>query len=178
MKELITPILSFATLIAQILFVFCILAFIYRKSWGHPFIRFVHKYALWFGFGLSSLAIVGSLLYSNFIGFEPCTLCWWQRIFIYPQAVLFLVAIIKKDRGIFDYALPLSIAAFILSLYQSYSNFSGTSVLPCTAVGGACSRVYVLEYGYITIPLMSFTLVCYLLFIKLCAKKYESNTNS
>ena len=173
MASLITPILSFATLMAHILFVFCILAFIYRKSWGYGFIHFVHKYALWLGLGLSTLAIVGSLLYSNLIGYPPCELCWWQRIFIYPQAVLFLVAIIKKDRSIFDYALPLSIAAFFISLYQSYSNFSGASFLPCTATGGECSRIYVLEYGYITIPLMSLTLVCYLLFIKLCAYRHE-----
>ncbi len=174
MSSLITPIFSFATLLAHILFVFCILAFVYRKSWGHEFIRFVHKHALWLGFGVSSVAIIGSLLYSNLIGFPPCTLCWWQRIFIYPQAVLFLVAIIKKDRGIFDYALPLSIAAFLISLYQSYVNLGGTSVLPCTANGGECAKIFVLEYGYITIPLMSFTLVTYLLFIKLCAYKHEN----
>ncbi len=178
MASLITPIFSLATLLAHFLFVFCIFAFIYRKSWGHPLIKFVHKYALWLGFGVSMVAIVGSLLYSNLIGFEPCTLCWWQRIFIYPQAVLFLVAIMKKDRGIFDYALPMSIAAFIFSLYQSYSNFSGASLLPCTATGGECSRIYVIEYGYITIPLMSLTLVTYLLFIKLCAYKHENNSNA
>src|SRR5690242_10119517 len=119
MASLITPILSFATLLAHIVFVFCIIAFVYRKSWGHGFIKFVHKHALWLGFGASSVAIIGSLLYSNLIGYTPCTLCWWQRIFIYPQAALFLVAIIKKDRSIFDYALPLSIAAFFISLYQS-----------------------------------------------------------
>lgn len=178
MTDLITPIFSFLTLVSHIVFVFCIFAFIYRKSWGHSLIKFVHKYALWLGFGVSMVAIVGSLLYSNLIGFEPCTLCWWQRIFIYPQAVLFLIAIIKKDRGIFDYALPMSIAAFVLSLYQSYSNFSGTSILPCTAAGGECSRLYVIEYGYITIPLMSLTLVTYLLFIKLCAYKHEDHSNS
>ncbi len=173
--NLITPTLSFTTLVAHIVFVFCILAFVYRKSWGHKFVGFVHQYALWLGFGVSVVAVVGSLLYSNLIGFPPCTLCWWQRIFIYPQAILFLVAIIKKDRGIFDYALPMSVAAFFISLYQSYINLGGTSVLPCTAVGGECAKVYVLEYGYITIPLMSLTLICYLLFIKLCAKKHENS---
>jgi len=178
MAELITPIFSFLTLISHIVFVVCIFAFIYRKTWGFELIKFVHKYALWLGFGLSMVAIVGSLLYSDLVGFAPCTLCWWQRIFIYPQAILFLVAIIKKDRSVFDYALPLSIAAFIISLYQSYSNFSGTSILPCTASGGECSKIFVLEYGYITIPLMSLTLVCYLLFIKLCAYKHNENSNA
>ena len=178
MAALITPIFSFLTLVAHFIFVFCIFAFIYRKTWGFEFIKFVHKYALWLGFGVSMVAIVGSLLYSNLIGFAPCTLCWWQRIFIYPQAVMFLVAIIKKDRGVFDYALPLTICAFLISLYQSYSNFSGSSLLPCTAVGGECSRIYVLEYGYITIPLMSLTLVCYLLFIKLCAYKHDNNSHA
>lgn len=177
MASYITPIFSFATLIAHFVFVVCIFAFIYRKSWGHSLIRFVHKYALWLGFGVSTVAIIGSLIYSNVIGFAPCTLCWWQRIFIYPQAVLFLVAIIKKDRGIFDYVLPLTICAFLISLYQSYVNLGGSSVLPCTAVGGECSKVYVLEFGYITIPLMSLTLASYLLFIKLCAKKYDPNNS-
>lgn len=177
MEALITPVLSFATLLGHIFFIFCILAFVYRKSWGHDFIHFVHKYALWLGFILSTASIVGSLMYSNVLGFVPCELCWWQRIFLYPQAVLFLIAIVKKDRGIFDYALPLSIAAFFVSLYQSFSNFSGTSLLPCTAVGGECSKIYIIEYGYITIPLMSLTLVCYLLFIKLCAKKYDPDNS-
>ncbi len=177
MTSFINSFFSVATLLSHFLLVFCIIAFVYRKSWGKEIIKFVHQYSLWLGFGASLVAIIASLIYSNVIGFEPCTLCWWQRIFIYPQAVLFLVAIIRRDRGVWNYSLPLTLGVFLVSLYQTYTNLGGTSILPCTAVGGACSKIYVLEFGYITIPLMSLTLAVYLLFINLIAKKYEDSNS-
>lgn len=99
-------------------------------------------------------------------------------MFIYPSFVLFLVAINRRDKNIFNYVLPLSIIAGIIGLYQSYVNLGGSSILPCTAVGSACSKVYVLEFGYITIPMMSLTIAIYLVVISLFGKFYAQNDSN
>lgn len=83
---------------------------------------------------------------------------------MYPQAILAFVAMIKKDKNIVDYLLPLSILGAIVSFYQSLVNWGlEGSLVGCTSVGGECARVYVLEYGYITIPFMAFTVFAYLI---------------
>jgi disulfide bond formation protein DsbB len=177
-STLINSILSYGTLFSHIVLVFIVLAFLFRKSWGATTVYFVGKHAIFFGLIVALTAILGSLTYSEIVGYEPCLLCWWQRVFIYPSFVLFLVALNTKDRNVFNYVLPLSILSGIIGLYQSYVNLGGNSILPCTAEGSACSKVYVLEFGYITIPMMSLTIAIYLIVISLIGKYYAKNNSN
>jgi disulfide bond formation protein DsbB len=177
-SSFLSPLLTYGTLFSHFVLIFIVLAFIFRKSWGRSTVYFVGKYALTLGLTTALAAIVGSLWYSEVMGYEPCLLCWWQRVFIYPSFVLFLIAINRKDRNIFNYILPLSIIAGIIGAYQSYVNLGGSSVLPCTAAGSACSKVYVLEFGYITIPMMSLTIAVYLIVISLMGKYYAKNNSN
>jgi|SRR3989344_1039030 len=137
----------------------------------------VGKHALILGLLISLAALVGSLFYSEIAGFPPCVLCWWQRVGLYPLLILFAVAALKRDRGVFSYAVPLAAVAGLIALYHSYVYMGGTSILPCTALGGACSKVYVFAFGYITIPLMSLTIALYILLLAWSNKIY-ANSNS
>ncbi|HEY4528593.1 MAG TPA: disulfide bond formation protein B [Candidatus Paceibacterota bacterium] len=120
-----------------------------------PLARWVGKYAVLFGFLISLAAVSGSLFYSEVVGFEPCLLCWYQRIAIYPLLVLFTVAMFnKKDRGVFKYALPLAVIAAVIALYHSYVQWGGTPLIPCDSTA-SCAKLYVYAYGYVTIPTMS-----------------------
>ncbi len=178
MRELITPIISYATVFSHVVFVLLVVAVIFSKSFGKGIVDFIGKHALIFGFLISFVAIVGSLLYSNYIGFEPCELCWWQRVFIYPQVILFIVALYKKDRGVFKYSIPLSVLGGLVALYQTYIQVGGTSsLIPCTAVGSACAKVYFLSFGYITIPTMSLTILVYLLLLAVIKRVYDKNNS-
>lgn len=114
------------------------------------------RYGLEAGFAVALLSVAGSLAYSNVVGFPPCELCWIQRIFIYPQAVIFGIGLWKRDRGAALYGLVLSVLGGLVALYHSYTQLGGGSFLPCTAEGGDCARVYFVEWGFITIPTMSF----------------------
>lgn len=166
MLSIITPLLTYLTILLQIVFVFLVLAYAFRSSWGKEIIDFVSKQSLRLGLLVTSGAVIGSLLYSNIVGFEPCELCWWQRIFLFPQMIIFLVAIIKKKKGVFSYIVPLSIIGAVISFYHSYIQLGGeTSILPCTAEGAACTKVFVLEYGYITIPTMALTAFLFILLL-------------
>lgn len=118
---------------------------------------FIKKYALSLSLTAALSAVIGSLILSDGIGFEPCILCWYQRIFLYPQALLFAIALKKRDNSIFTYTLPLSYIGGAIALYQSYVQWGGASFLSCTATGSACAKIFFTEFGYITIPVMSLT---------------------
>ncbi|MBX4181419.1 disulfide bond formation protein B [Candidatus Parcubacteria bacterium] len=165
MTHLIQTALPYIVVASHVLLVILFFAAISHKSWGKDITHFIGKHALLLGSLIALGAVSGSLFYSEIVKYEPCTLCWWQRIFIYSQLPIFLVALKKKDRSVFTYSLILSILAGILALYQSYVYMGGTSILPCTALGGACSKNYVMEFGYISIPSMSLTVVLYFLII-------------
>ena len=55
------------------------------------------------------VALLGSLYYSEIAGFVPCTLCWYQRILMYPLTLISLVGIIKQDEYLPNYVLPFSV---------------------------------------------------------------------
>lgn len=125
----------------------------------------------WSIFIQSLLGVLGSLYYSNFgdpvsnvaqgilfdpsRAFEPCHLCWWARILLYPIAVISLVGIIKKDRNFTDYILPLSLLGILLEIYHySLQMFPSGNSAFCT-LDNPCSSVEVAYGGFITIPLLA-----------------------
>jgi len=124
-----------------------------------------------------SLASVGiSLFYSEILGFIPCGLCWLQRIFLYPQVILAGMAWYKKDNKIADYLIALSGAGAVVALYQHYLQMGGSAFIPCPAVGPSidCAQRFLFEFGYITFPLMSFSvfalIIVLLMTVKSCNK--------
>src|SRR5689334_10749569 len=55
------------------------------------------------------IAMCGSLFFSEVLGWQPCILCWYQRILMYPLAILLALGIVRRDRGLHTYVLPFSI---------------------------------------------------------------------
>jgi disulfide bond formation protein DsbB len=121
-------------------------------------------YALPVGFIFSFLAIAGSLTYSEIYALPPCLFCWWQRVFIYPQVILFAVAWYRSEKNynessIFYYSLPLSIIATLTSVYHMLLERGVLSPGgACVANGTSCAIVSTQVFGFITIPVMAFTI--------------------
>ncbi len=115
---------------------------------------------------LSVIATIGSLYFSNVMMFPPCSLCWWQRICMYPLVLLYGAAFIKKDIFCLPYTLPLITFGFLISSYHNllYYEYIKESLIPCTA-GLSCTSVQLEWLGFITIPLMAFTAFTLLLAI-------------
>ena len=166
--------LPYVVLASHILFVVFFISIVAKNSLAH----WIGKNAIALSFLTSLAAVGGSLFYSNIIGYEPCILCWWQRVFLYPLVVIFGISIWKKINTAFLYAIPLLAMNILVSAYQSYIDLGGTSLLPCTAVGGACSKVYVLAFGYITIPVMSLTVSLFILMLWWANNVYRRNQSS
>ena len=105
----------------------------------------------------SLIATLGSLYFSEILKYTPCTLCWYQRIAMYPIVVLLLISILTKDKNVYKYVLPLSITGTLISLYHNllYYNIIKDNIIPC-ATGVSCTTRYVEYFGFITIPLLAF----------------------
>lgn len=141
-----------------------------QKRLQHPWFLFIAKHAIPFAFFVALSSLIGSVVYSDVIGFLPCNLCWIQRIFIYSQAFILGLAWYKKDTGIVDYSILLSAVGIIFALYHKSVEITGNSLIPCSA-DASCAKVYVEVFGYITIPVMSLTALTALLVLMLI-KKY------
>lgn len=136
-----------------------IVAFIALAIRNEKIIRFFGKNAVVFSFIVAVIATFGSLFYSEIAGYEPCKLCWFQRILMYPQVILLGLALWKK-RYLNYQSIVLSIMGAIIAGYHYLLQVGFAPVsLPCSAVGysGACSQRFVMQFGYITIPMMAFT---------------------
>ena len=148
--------LAVLTVVAQIIFAGSLLYFlIYRNQENNRLFKFLAEQGIAIAFFVALAATLGSLFYSQVAGFAPCDLCWYQRIFMFPQVVILGLAWIKQERRIIDYSLILALFGLLISLYHNYVSWGGVPVNVCTTasfVGVSCLRRYVFESGYITIP--------------------------
>lgn len=118
---------------------------------------------LLFAWIASFISTLGSLYFSEILQFEPCKLCWFQRIFMYPQVILLGLAFIKKDYHISFYSIVLSVLGGMISIYH----YSLQKIPYFTEHAPACGRVpctgeYINWFGFITIPflaLIGFTII-------------------
>lgn len=104
----------------------------------------------------SLIAVLGSLYYSEIVGYIPCELCWIQRIFMYPLVIIFGVALIKRSTSIAIPGVILSGIGILISIYHY-----GLQKAPFLQKAGdicgevPCNLQYVNYFGFITIPFLA-----------------------
>lgn len=178
---LFTKVLAIFTLEGNVLFVLLLIAHVVAKPLFRKVMHWIGEHALPLGLFLSASSTIGSLIYSQVVGYPACILCWIQRIFMYPQMFLFGLAYFRKDRSIIPYALLLTILGGAVALYQWIKDMlalygDGSVSLGCPVVAGlpSCDRIYVLEFGYITIPMIAlnaFILIAVVLYASIRREK-------
>ncbi len=141
----------------------------------NAYLAFIDKHYLQLGFLVSLSASLFSLVYSEIIGYLPCYLCWYQRVFTMPLVFIFGSAIWHKDRKVVKYTLPLLAAGFFVSAYQNFMYYFGeTDSLPCDASGVSCYQHLVSEFGgYISVPMLALTVFLAMISIVLVAHFYK-----
>lgn len=119
--------------------------------------------ALFLTWVISLIATLGSLFFSEILHYEPCKLCWFQRIFMYPLVFITTISLIKKDFKQSLYILILSTIGGSISIYhyliQKTELFSTNNNF-CGRI--PCSGEFINLFGFITIPflaLIAFTLI-------------------
>ncbi|MBI5224022.1 disulfide bond formation protein B [Candidatus Micrarchaeota archaeon] len=107
---------------------------------------------------VSMCATLGSLSFQFVLGWEPCELCWFQRIFMYPLLIIGGVALYYKRSDVFVYVLPLSLIGGIISVYHYGVQFFDLASV-CSVLDGPskCALKLFAPFGYMTIPMMALT---------------------
>ena len=169
--------LSLATLCGQIVIVFLGLLLLLKKfapEYKAPkkLIKFISDNYIAFIFVISAGATLSSLALSDILSFAPCKLCWYQRAFMYPQAVISAVALFTNDFNVKKYLLPLSLIGAVIAIYHILvQSFPG--VIRCGDEIVNCSTKQFAGFGYITIPVMSLTAFGLIILICLAATRVE-----
>ena len=101
-------------------------------------------------------ATFGSLYFSEIRNFVPCEYCWYQRIAMYPLALILLIATIRRDKNIIPYALTLSLSGLALSVYHYQLQFFPEQSSSC-GLDASCTYRWIEVFGFVTIPLLALT---------------------
>jgi disulfide bond formation protein DsbB/mono/diheme cytochrome c family protein len=102
------------------------------------------------------VATMGSLYFSEVRHFLPCALCWYQRILMYPLALLILVGILRQDRHLPYLILPFSVAGQGLATYHYLLEKTTLFGAPAAcATGVSCLTPWINWFGFVTIPFLS-----------------------
>jgi disulfide bond formation protein DsbB len=114
-------------------------------------------------------ATLGSLYYSEVVGYQPCVLCWAQRIFMYSLALVLTVGAIRNDIGVRAYGLVLAIPGAAISIYHSWLQAYPRVTSFCT-VDAPCAERHVWEFGFVSIPLMALAAFGFVIALLLVAR--------
>lgn len=124
-----------------------------------------------------------TLLYSEIFGFIPCSLCWLQRVALYPQVLMGFVAYAIKDAQKFPlYGMAISAFGFVVGVYQYIYQMVPQEVLesglmPCLADGSAdCAKKVMEVFGFVTFPFLSAVIFLFLFVLYLHMRRASKAT--
>lgn len=106
---------------------------------------------------LALFSTLAALFIGEVMGQAPCVLCWFQRAFMFPLAVILAVACYRSDFAVWCYALPLAGIGALLALGHSllYAGLIPQRIQPCSATGPSCSDANMTILGGIPLPLLA-----------------------
>jgi disulfide bond formation protein DsbB len=124
--------------------------------------------ALLAAFVVATLATVGSLYFSEVAHFEPCRLCWYQRIAMYPLVVILGIAAWRHDPAVRRYAIPVAAIGSLIATYHVALEWLPWLDSGACAASTPCTIIWFRELGFISLPylaLSAFLLIIALLWL-------------
>ena len=126
-------------------------------SWASTWIATVRQYGVWAICAVTSTAMVGSLYFSESVGYAPCKLCWYQRIAMYSIAIISFVAAIRKDNGIARYTVVLAPIGLLVSTYHYLLEWGVINESNVCSLDVPCTSIWFREFGFVTLCFMAGT---------------------
>ncbi|MEG0037371.1 MAG: disulfide bond formation protein B [Victivallaceae bacterium] len=128
----------------------------------------MRKYFLILAWIISCFGTLISIYFSYILKIEPCLLCNYQRICLFPLTIILGTASYYDFFGIKKYVFPLPIIGTFIALYQIIlQEIPGMRLDICSANSVSCStKIYILEP--ITVPMASsvaFIVITFLLIV-------------
>jgi disulfide bond formation protein DsbB len=104
-----------------------------------------------------TIAMSGSLYFSEVAQYVPCVLCWYQRIAMYPLVVLLGIAALRGQAAIRPYVLALSLIGGAISAYHIMVQRIPNLPTGSCSLDSPCTAIYVEVFGFVSIPVMAFS---------------------
>lgn len=115
-----------------------------RKAW-------VYLYCAWL---VALMGALVSLFYGEVLQLEPCRLCWYQRMALFPLALLLGMAAYRADNSLIAYAKVLAGLGGVIALYQV-----AQIVLPSSGLrslcGSSCGDSALNLFGFLPFEVLS-----------------------
>lgn len=105
---------------------------------------------------VASASTLGALFFGEVMQLPPCVLCWYQRISMFPLALILPIGLFPFDRKVVRYALPLAVIGWLFAAFHLLlvAGVIPESIKPCKQ-GVPCSATVIEWFGFVTIPLLS-----------------------
>jgi disulfide bond formation protein DsbB len=142
-----------------------------EKSIMPKFRAFLLEQGLSIAWIIATVATMGSLYFSEIMGYLPCNLCWYQRILMYPLVIVLGIATARKDLKQTIYVLPITILGICISSYHyaiEKTNWFEHTGNACGIV--PCDAEYINWLGFITIPFLAFTAFTLITVLCICIR--------
>jgi disulfide bond formation protein DsbB len=155
-RETVILFLALLTVATQVALVVG-LALAASAKWRSELVASVGPIGLQGAAAVAMVAMLGSLYFSEVAHFLPCKLCWYQRIAMYPTAIVLVLAVLRRDSSIRPYVTALCGIGAVISTYhilvERFPNLESSTCDP----SNPCSLKWVEKFGYLTIPVMALT---------------------
>lgn len=118
------------------------------------------------------LATLGSLFFSEVMTLEPCVLCWYQRIAMFPLVPILAIGLYTQDPRSMVYAFPIPGAGWLAALYHSllYAGYIPRGMEPC-GKSRSCAEGQLELAGLVSIPLLSLIAFSIIVSLLVAARK-------
>jgi disulfide bond formation protein DsbB len=105
---------------------------------------------------VATASALGALFFSEIMQLPPCSLCWYQRIAMFPLVLILPIGLFPFDRNVVRYALPLAVIGWLIAVFQNLlvAGVIPEKLEPCLQ-GVPCSETVIEWFGFVTIPLLS-----------------------
>ena len=105
---------------------------------------------------IASSSTLGALFFGEVMKLPPCSLCWYQRIFMFPLALVLPFGLFPFARNIVRAVLPLVGMGGLLAVVHVLlvEGIIPERIAPCRQ-GVPCSETVIEWFGFVTIPLLS-----------------------
>ena len=160
---------ALAALAANVLTIGIVIAVLVSRGRDDNPLAALKGSTLWLAGGVAIIATAGSLYLSESVGLIPCKLCWYQRIAMYPLAVILPIAAYRRDGMTrLPAAVLATIGAGIALYHRTLQWFPSLDTGSCSITGPSCSSPLIKMFGFVTIPYMAlsaFLLILALLWV-------------
>ncbi len=118
--------------------------------------RLTAETALTLAWAIALVASLSVLFIGEVLGQRPCILCWFQRAFMFPLAIVLGLGLWWQDPGVGRYGIALALGGAAIAAWHTglYVGLIPEPIQPCTASGPSCTDEKQLILG-IPIPLMA-----------------------